>query len=286
MIGDTSDRLIPFSCDLHIHSALSPCAEENMNPEQVIKKILTLDIDIFSITDHNSCFNCTAFEKFAKENNILFIPGIELQTSEEIHLLGYFPDIISLNNFYSNIVKPGMISNIKNDPDRFGHQIKINEFGRSVGEEETMLSMALNLSIDTLVDGIHSYNGIAVAAHLDRGFSVISQLGFIPPQLKLDAVEIWNVSKIGEIKNNYLLDRNLNIISSSDSHYIDMMKKSKMKLVIEKADVNSCLNCIKGVGPGRITIIQKDKKKFQKNNKSAIRSNVDRSSKDWKSLYK
>lgn len=286
MIDKKNDQLIPFSCDLHIHSALSPCAEKNMDPEQVIKKILELDIDIFSITDHNSCFNCAVFNKYAQDNNILFIPGIELQSSEEIHLLSYFYDVISLNNFYMDVVRPSMLCNVKNDPERFGHQFKINEFGRIIGEEDLMLSMALNLSINKLVDEIHKYNGIAVAAHIDRGFSVVSQLGFIPPNLELDAVEIWNISKIDEIKNSFLKNRNFNIISSSDSHYLDMMKKTKMKLVLEKSDVNSCLDCIKGIGPGRITINQIKKKKFQKDDKSLYNTNKDKSSKDWKSLYK
>lgn len=279
------ERLSPFSCDLHIHSALSACAEDKMNPKEILKKIVSLDIDIFSITDHNSVFNCVAFETAAKKHNLLFVPGVELQTSEEIHLLGYFPDISSLENFYLSVVKPSLPKNIKNDPLSFGHQLKINSSGVVVGEEEDMLSMALDKSIDELVEEIHRFRGIAVAAHIDRGFSLISQLGYIPTDLKIDAVEIWDITKIEDFQSKYLKDCKLNIVSSSDSHYLDMMKKPKMKLVLESKDVMSCLNCILGEGPGRITInpkISRYKQKVETN----FGKNEDESSKDWKNLYK
>jgi len=279
------NQLSPFSCDLHIHSPLSACAEDKMTPDEVLKKIVSLGIDIFSITDHNSVYNCVAFEMAAKKHNLLFIPGVELQTSEEIHLLGYFPDIPKLDNFFSSVVKPSLPKNIKNDPLRFGHQLKINASGTVIGEEEDMLSMALDKSIDELVEEIHKFEGIAVAAHIDRGFSLISQLGYIPPHLKIDAVEIWDVAKIEEFQTKYLKDCNLNIISSSDSHYLDMMKKPKMKLVLEIKDIISCLNCIKGEGPGRITIIPKTKR-FKQKFETDFGKNVNQSSKDWKNLYK
>jgi predicted metal-dependent phosphoesterase TrpH len=282
----TPDKLTPLTCDLHVHSALSSCAEDNMTPKEVLKKILNFGIDIFSITDHNSGFNCAAFEEAAKDHDILFIPGIELQSSEEIHLLGYFPDIQMLNNFCSTIVEPRLPTQMKNDPLRFGHQIKINRVGNPIGEENAMLSMPLNISIDELVDQVHNFNGIAVAAHLGRGLSVISQLGFIPPQLKLDAVEIWDISKIESIKSNFLTNKKFNIISSSDSHYLHMMKKPKMKLWLKNADVKSCLNCIKGDGAGRITISQKTVRDFKKTKESILDSNESVSPRDWKNLYK
>jgi len=286
MIPKASDGLTPFSCDLHIHSALSSCAENKMIPKEILKKIISLEIDIFSITDHNSGFNCRAFETIAKENDVLLIPGIELQTSEEIHLLGYFPDIQALNNFCLTVVKPNLMTNMKNDPLRFGHQIKINSSGGVIGEEEAMLSMPLNISIDELPQHIHDFEGIAVPAHLDRGFSLISQLGYIPPQLEIDAVEIWNISKMESIRSEFLKDSNLNIISSTDSHYIDMMKAPKMKLWLKNRDVKSCLNCIKGKGPGKITISWKATRESQKTKENKFDPDASISPKDWRQLYK
>ncbi len=283
MIPETSERLIPFSGDLHVLSALSPCAENKMTPKEVLKKIIGLGIDVFSITDHNSGFNCAAFDAAAKKRDILFIPGIELQSAEEVHLLGYFPDIQVLNTFCATIVKPALMPGMKNDPSIFGNQIRIHVSGDVFGEVEDMLSMPLSLSLDELVNGIHDFNGIAVASHIDRGFGVISQLGFIPPELKIDAVEVSDVNKIDGIREEFLKNRDLNVISSSDSHHLDMMKPPKMKLWLNKPDVNSCLNCIKGDGPGKITL----KEKRIKNSKRGHSHGVDCvcHGKDWKAIY-
>jgi PHP family Zn ribbon phosphoesterase len=284
MISNTSDRLIPFSGDLHIHSALSPCAENRMTPEEVLKKIIGLGIEVFSITDHNSGFNAAAFDAAASDKDILFIPGIELQSSEEVHLLGYFPEIKALNDFCSETVKSGLLSDMKNQPSIFGDQIRIHVSGEPFGEDPSMLSMPLTLSLNELVRSIHDFKGIAVAAHVDRGFSVISQLGYLPPELKIDAVEVGDISKIDSIQADFLNNRNLNIISSSDSHYLDMMKTSKMKLWLDKPDIKSCINCIKGEGPGKITLTKRRANKPKRVHDHG--PNCACNERDWKSIYR
>ena len=285
MKSKASGRLIPYAADLHIHSALSPCAENKMTPEEIVKRIKSLGIDIFSITDHNSVSNYSAFSKTAKENDILLIPGIELQTSEEIHLLGYFPNGDKLNDFHSNIVRPGIMPGMKNDPKRFGNQIKIDASGEIIGEEEAMLSMPLIHSIDELVDSIHGYSGLAVAAHIDRGFSLISHLGYIPPTLPIDAVEIWDLCKMEELQARYLKDSPMKIISSTDSHHLHMMKPPKMKFWIKDKNISSCLDSIKGEGVGRLSIIQKRIGKKRRSPDSPANAGARGSSRDWKSIY-
>ena len=274
-----------LSCDLHIHSALSPCAENRMVPKFVVQKLLTLNIDVFSITDHNSCFNCKAFEKVAGKHGLVFIPGIELQSAEEIHLLGYFSDVNQISDFCAEVVDPARIF-FKNDPDRFGSQIKIDENGRNVGEEECLLTLALKLGVDDLVQKIHWYGGVAVPAHLDRSFSVISQLGYIPPDLAVDAVEIWDALKIDEIKKTFLQGRDLNVLSSSDSHYLDMMKKSKMKFVVNEKNVDACLSCITGEGDSRITVTVPRGKSSNRFDSSIVGSQDNSDARDWRNLYK
>jgi len=285
MKSKATGRLIPFSADLHIHSALSPCAENKMTPQELIKRIKSLGIDIFSITDHNSVFNYSAFQNTAREHDVLLIPGIELQTAEEIHLLAYFPNGDILNEFYSKIVRPGIMAGMKNDPARFGNQIMMNVSGEKIGEEEAMLTMPLTHSIEKLVDSIHDFGGVAVAAHIDRGFSLISHLGYIPPDLAIDAVEIWDLGKIEELKRKYLKDRPVNILSSTDSHHLHMMKPPKMKFWMESRNISSCLDCIKGEGTGRISIIQKRMGKKRSPPDSSGKAGSSASSRDWKSLY-
>ena len=285
MISRTSDRPVPYSADLHIHSALSPCAGNRMVPHEVLKRIIGLGVEIFSITDHNSMFNCSAFARAAGEHNILFIPGIELQSSEEIHLLGYFPDISRLSKFHSTVVKPGILSGITNDPAQFGNQLKMDDSGETIGEEEDMLSMPLDVPVNELVDAVHDFEGVAVAAHIDRGFSLISHLGFMPPELKIDAVEIWNAAKIGEMRSEFLRGRELNIISSSDSHHLDMIKAPKMRFWLKYPDVGSCLECIRGEGPGRITVRDDAKMRSGRAKRAAGPAGASVSIRDWRSLY-
>lgn len=285
MIEKTPPRLTPFSADLHIHSALSPCAEDAMTPRGVVKKIVALGIEIFSITDHNAVFNCAAFAEAARERDVLFIPGIELQTMEEIHLLGYFPAVNKLDEFHINVVKPATMAGIKNDPYSFGRQLKMGVSGDTVGDEEDMLSMPLSLTIDQLVNSIHEYGGAAVAAHLDRGFSLISQLGFLPPGLGIDAVEIWNVNEINGLRSKFLQNCSLPILSSSDSHHLDMMKPSKMNFMLKKCAVEDCLDCIRGVGPGRITVHTRPASMFRKRSRNTTGSCKKIPGRDWRSLY-
>ena len=286
MNATISNRLIAHTADLHLHSALSPCAEDRMNPDEVLNKIMRLGIDVFSITDHNSGSNCAAFEAAARRNGITFIPGIEVQSSEEIHLLGYFPDMSSLDTFCTTVVNSGMIRGMKNDPKQFGNQITFDVSGDVSGEEEGLLSMPLTLSIDELVDQIHTLQGVAVAAHVDRGFSIISQLGYIPSELRLDAIEIWDVSKIEDFRSKYLTGTALNIISSTDSHHIHMMKRPNMKLWLQRTDVPSCLDCIMGIGTGRITITEKGKRDHRKREEHLAQGGEKSSKKNWQSLYK
>jgi predicted metal-dependent phosphoesterase TrpH len=286
MIPKSGDNLVPLTADLHIHSALSPCGGEDMTPKEVLDKLLHLGINIFSITDHNSGLNSAAFEKASKEKGLFFIPGIEVQSSEEVHLLGYFPEVESLDAFNDIVVRPSLIEGVKNDPDKFGHQRKVNSLGKLLMEVDDMLSMPLTLSLNELVDAIHEYEGIAVAAHLDRGFSVIAQLGFIPPDLKIDAVEVKEVGKIDKIKQDYLKDRELNILSSSDSHYLDNLGPPKMRFRFEDPNVKNCLDCIRGVGTGKVSIIGGRSPVANGRRGGSPSPPSQRSTKDWKSLYK
>lgn len=271
------NRAHALSADIHIHSALSPCAENRMTPGEILGTLIRMGIDVFSITDHNSGFNCAAFSAAAEERGVLFIPGIELQSAEEIHLLGYFPDLQALEMFCAAVVKPGMMQGVRNDPLRFGNQLKIRSSGEIIGEEEDMLSMPLRQSIDMLVERIHDFNGVAVAAHIDRGFSVISHLGYIPPELRLDAVEVMDPGKNEEIRSMAMKGTDLNIISSSDAHYLDMIKAPKMRMRLKSMDIKGCLDCIKS---GRIAILQKPLRR------DGRPRDAERSKREWRELYR
>lgn len=274
-----SEDLVAYNVDLHIHSALSPCGNNDMVPSKIIDKLKVLDIEIFSITDHNSCANVGAFKKKADEKELTFIPGMEIQTQEEIHLLAYFGSVKEIEEFYTDIIEPGFIIGMKNDPDKFGNQFLVNKSDAIIGEEERILSLPLTITLEEAVEGIRGHGGVAVPAHLDRGFSIISQLGFLPPDLDVDIVEIADTAKIDAFKNQYFPDKDIRVISSSDTHHLHMFQPPKMKFKIPDSGVGSCMECLRG-HIGKISIMEsrpRPKPQLQKKGKT--------SSRDWKSIY-
>ena len=170
---------------------------------------------------------------------------------------------------------------VKNDPERFGNQLRMHESGTFIGEVEAMLSMPLTLTVNELVGRIDEYGGVPVAAHIDRGFSLIMQLGFIPPELAISAVEVWDAAKIEGMRAEHLKGRDLRVLSSSDSHYLHMMKPAKMKFWVKEQNVKNCLDCIRGEGPGRITI--RERRRITKG--QVRKSGKAPNGKDWRSMY-
>ena len=160
---------------------------------------------------------------------------------------------------------------------RFGEQHRVNAKDEMVGEIDSMLAMPLSLDMDSLVAEIQNRDGAAVAAHIDRGFSIIAQLGFIPPDTTLDAVEVRDVSKIPGFLSQIPERLKARVLSSSDAHYLDMMKPPKMKLWLEELTVAGCLACLKGDGPGKLSV--------QAPKKRPHPSGVDGRKSGWKGLY-
>ena len=177
-----------FNCDLHIHTCLSPCAELDMHPMALVQRAIEAKLDMIAICDHNSSANVPYVIKAAQTSKLKILPGMEITTSEEVHLLAIFDSVsnlISLQNIIDQHL-PG-----ENDEKRFGVQAIVNENGEVEGINNQLLIGATDLSLDTLIGYIHQFDGLAIAAHIDReSFSVLSQLGFIDDNAAFDAVEI------------------------------------------------------------------------------------------------
>jgi predicted metal-dependent phosphoesterase TrpH len=177
-----------LKADFHIHTCLSPCAELEMSPLAIIQQAKIKELDIIGICDHNSAENIPALKQAAEDYEICLLPGMEVTSIEEVHILALFDAIESALQLqeiiYANL--PG-----ENDEDTFGMQVIVNVHGEILGFNKKLLIGASNLTVDETVRTIHSLNGLAIAAHIDRdSFSLISQLGFVPEKLELDALEI------------------------------------------------------------------------------------------------
>ena len=207
--------------DFHIHSCLSPCGSLEMGPKNVINSLKKNNISISSITDHNSIFNFPSFFINGIKNKILFFPGIEIKTLEEIHIIVIFPTFLEAINFYKKIEQ--FINNIKADYDIFGDQPIVDEEENIIKEEEKLLIQSINLSIDDIVKEANKLNLIYFPAHIfDDSFSIISQIGFIPDNIEIPIIEISQKNQIEKIDK---IKKKFSIITNSDAHYLNQIGK-------------------------------------------------------------
>ncbi|HNV06807.1 MAG TPA: PHP domain-containing protein [Petrotogaceae bacterium] len=179
-----------FNASFHNHSVLSPCADITMTPEVYAQKLTYAGIDWIALTDHNSCRNVRIFERLLSEHGIQVLPGIEVQTKEEIHILFYFSSFKELEEFSMYIEERVIIKDY--DPEKLGYQIELNE----EGEFNNILSYpylgsACDLSLEDAVRAARKYDSLCVPAHIFRSFGLITQLG-IPPEIEFDGVEVKN----------------------------------------------------------------------------------------------
>lgn len=200
--------------DLHIHSALSPCGDMDMTPNNIVNMSLLKGLDVIAVTDHNSCGNIRAVIE-AAAGRLLVIPGMEVETSEEVHVLCYFSTVEQAEKM-GRIVREHMRP-IRNHPDIFGRQCYLNANDDIIGEEELLLISATTLSIYEVAETAAACGGVAVPAHIDRtSNSVLANLGFFPPDLNVQAVEITKQG-LAALREDY---RSFHVITDSDAHYL------------------------------------------------------------------
>ncbi|HEY3426001.1 MAG TPA: PHP domain-containing protein, partial [Negativicutes bacterium] len=178
-----------FVADLHVHSILSPCAEVEMTPRNIIWHAAEHGIDILAITDHNACDNVIAAMDAAKETNVTVIPGMEVETKEEVHLIVLFEKMRQLKAW--EIFVQAHMSGRLNDEKRFGAQFVVDAEDELISVKPEMLLASLTCGVGEVSAKVAELGGICIASHVDRPtYSILAQLGFIPPDVNLTAVEI------------------------------------------------------------------------------------------------
>lgn len=212
--------MLPLSYDLHLHSCLSPCGDSDMTPGNIVGMAVVKQLDVIALTDHNSCKNCPAFLKIAKDYGITAIPGMELCTAEEVHVVCLFPSLEASMDFDSYIYS--RLIPFPNNEKIFGRQDICNERDEVTGTESNLLINATDVSFDQVYDLTADYDGIMIPAHIDRSSnSLLSNLGFIPPDSRFTCAELKDLSKLSGLKKlNPYLDK-CKIISNSDAHYLE-----------------------------------------------------------------
>lgn len=205
--------------DLHIHTALSPCADSEMTPPKIVHAARAKGLSMIAVTDHNSAANTAAVLEAAANSRIVVIPGMEVQTREEVHLVCLFETVsgaVTLEEFVQKKMPP-----LKNNVRAFGSQSVLDSKGRPVREEEKLLLTSADLSVDDIVNKVTELGGICIPAHIDRpSYSLLASLGFIPPGLNITAVEISRQTNAEESRFLFPDLKNFNIIGSSDAHML------------------------------------------------------------------
>jgi PHP family Zn ribbon phosphoesterase len=203
--------------DLHIHTCLSPCADLKMSPSAIAEQANLKEIDILGICDHNSAENVPAMVKAARKFRISVLPGLEVTSQEEVHILALFDTAEAAFELQEIVYEhlPG-----ENDEKAFGMQVVVNEKGEVLRFNKKLLIGASTLSVEKVVQAIHSLQGLAIASHIDReGFSLIGQLGFIPESLNLDALEVSPQTSYHEAMKKFQFAYPLTFFS--DAHFLE-----------------------------------------------------------------
>lgn len=232
-----------LNIDLHIHSCLSPCADDEMTPNNIVNMAYIKGLDVIGITDHNSMENVEAIIKVAKQRNILVVPGIEVTTKEEIHVLCYFNNLSDGIRF-QEIIYEGL-PNIKNRSELFGKQLKLDEHDNLMEEIENFLLSSTKYSISEINKIVSSFDGIMIPAHVDKkSYSVLSNLGFIPNDLYIKTLEVSNNCDIN-ILGKYIDLSKYNIIKNSDAHFLKDINEPFFFLHPEEKTIESVISYLK-----------------------------------------
>ncbi|SJZ91111.1 PHP domain-containing protein [Anaerorhabdus furcosa] len=205
--------------DFHIHSCLSPCSNNDMTPNNIAQMAKIKGLDYIAICDHNSLRQQPAFKIACNQVGIKMMYGVEIQTSEEVHVCAYFLEMNDCNLFQEWIDKK--TNPIKNNESFFGEQNLCNEFDEVIGKEEYLLINSLNASLNETIDVVHCFHGKVVLAHvLDRVNSVTHQLGFIPQDCKFDGLEVKNLNQMITVKQKHPWIQETTWFINSDAHQL------------------------------------------------------------------
>jgi 3',5'-nucleoside bisphosphate phosphatase len=209
-----------YRAELHVHTALSPCAEVEMIPPLIVQEAQERGIDLIAITDHNSTANIAAVQKAAAGTSLVVLPGMELQTREEVHVLCLFDSLDQVNQWQQII--DGLLPSIENQPDHFGEQFVVDETGDFIRREPRLLITSANISIDDALARVNSLGGLMIPAHIDRrAFGLIAVLGFIPFDLQLEALEISRHITPAEMVRRFPQCAGFPLLQGGDAHRLD-----------------------------------------------------------------
>ena len=206
-----------FYYDLHLHSCLSHCADNDNTPHNLAGVGKLAGLQLMALTDHNTCRNCPAFFEAAAEMGIIPVAGMELTSAVDIHMVCLFPTLSDALAFDEEIDTRRV--RIKNRPDIFGEQLLMDAADNVLGVEEHLLSNATGVSLDESVPLAEKYHGVCYPAHIDREANgILAILGMLPDTPRFSCVELHDGEKEPPLRAKMTLPQT--VIISSDAHYL------------------------------------------------------------------
>lgn len=225
--------------DLHIHSCLSPCGDDDNTPNNIAGMASLCGLNIVALTDHNTTANCPAFFEAARRYGIIPIAGMELTTSEDIHIVCLFETLDGAMAFGERI--KSLSIPIENRPDIFGSQLILDGQDNIIGKEKNLLINATLISVEDVPALVSEFGGICYPAHIDRPSNgIISILGTFPATPNFNCVEFHDGDKAQEYIQKYNL-QDKKIIVSSDAHNLTDMRDKQNYFDLDDEPYSSAL---------------------------------------------
>lgn len=213
--------------DLHLHTVLSPCAEVEMIPPLIVQRARELGLELIAVTDHNAAHNVEAVIAAAAGANIAVLPGMEVQSREEVHLVALFDTPDQVQRWQAQLW--AALPDRENNEAFFGAQYVVDSEGEYRATENRLLSVSAALSVDDIVSGVRALGGIVIPAHVDRpSYSLIANLGFVPPGLAIAGLELSRRASVQEVESRLPQTRGYGKLVSGDAHRLDEMTARTM----------------------------------------------------------
>ncbi len=226
--------------DLHVHSCLSPCADDDMTPNNIAGMAALNGLQVVALTDHNTAKNCPAFFEACKRQGIIAIAGVELSTAEDIHLVCLFPELDAAMEFDRAL--EAHLAPVKNRPDIFGNQLILNALDEPIGEVDRLLITATDMWAGDAIEFARSFGAHVHPAHIDRTSNgMIAVLGDIPTEYNFSCVEFKDGDTAEEYYSKYPSIKNTSMVVSSDAHHLWDINEAKNFFMVDDEPYSSAL---------------------------------------------
>ena len=238
--------MITLRAELHVHTVLSPCADVEMIPPLIIEKAVADGINLIAITDHNATANIAAVRSAAQGTDVTVLPGMELQTAEEIHVICLFDELeqaYTLQKVVDQNLPP-----LPNNIDFFGEQFIVDETGDFIRREERLLLASTSLSLSEAWDTVTQLGGLLIPAHVNRkAYGLIPTLGFVPTDIPIDILEISSHLRLDQAVATIPQVAGYSLIQSGDAHFLEDILALN-NLTLEKPTISELRKAILHIG--------------------------------------